>query len=435
MSAKIFGIGGADVIQFLQAGVGAVARTLLSKLQSIGIDPFDFDAVGDGVADDATAIQAAIDHATSLLIGNSFIEVDLAGKTYGVGSTILLKAGVNLKNGGLIAVGDAWAITDPMISITSIEDSGLSKVFIDCQWKCAGVLRDSGKRSNIDKCTIQRFKTYGAKDTGTTQESKLTNSIIRQYVYGDTGFDASANRDADGLYVDTADSIYDNNVILYCLYPLHVTGTLNLFSNIHVYNGATADANENVAVRVDGGAAQNLFSNMYIDNGICQIENSFINTFSTVIFQHTAAGTNTIAFELIATEALETAAGFIASDVRFNGTYSTGKLVFSTSGTGSWSGTRKIQWHGCSDQAGNPVTYLAKWGDKAALSDAGNLNLNAGVYQVAGNQVIGARITGYGDFTNGAKTGFDATTATLPQVAAALAQLITDFKTHGSIGA
>ncbi len=55
----------AERIQFLQAGTGAQVRSVQSKLRDV-VSVKDFGAVGDGIADDTAAIQAAVNYASTI---------------------------------------------------------------------------------------------------------------------------------------------------------------------------------------------------------------------------------------------------------------------------------------------------------------------------------------------------------------------------------
>jgi len=74
---------GSSLLGFIQAGVGAVARTAQSKMRE-RVSVEDFGAVGDGVTDDTAALQSAFDYAAA----NNKGAVFLPRGTYRVTATI-----------------------------------------------------------------------------------------------------------------------------------------------------------------------------------------------------------------------------------------------------------------------------------------------------------------------------------------------------------
>ena len=82
-----------DEVSFLQAGTGAVQRTVQSKLRDV-VSVKDFGAVGDGVTDDTAAIQAAIASSAQGL------DVFFPTGTYKVTSAITLPTGRAMRFSG-----------------------------------------------------------------------------------------------------------------------------------------------------------------------------------------------------------------------------------------------------------------------------------------------------------------------------------------------
>lgn len=65
----------------------------------------------------------------------------------------------------------------------------------------------------------------------------------------------------------------------------------------------------------------------------------------------------------------------------------------------------------------------------------GNVNLANGIIAIAANQVVGARISGWGTSTNGTREQITApSSVTLTALASIVSQLLTDLTTHGLIG-
>lgn len=96
--------GTANGVQFTQAGTGAVQRTVESKLQDV-VSVKDFGAVGDGVADDTAAIQAAIDAVATRgsLVAN---KSGIGGLVFIPAGTYKISAPLQIKTHGIVIGGE-----------------------------------------------------------------------------------------------------------------------------------------------------------------------------------------------------------------------------------------------------------------------------------------------------------------------------------------
>ena len=124
---------GSSLIGFLQAGTGAVARTVQSKLRDV-VSVKDFGAVGDNSNDDTGAIQAAIDAVE--LAGGGVVYFPAAPAGYKITAALTIqKTGVFLVGDGPkasiltpnFATGECVVFGD---TNTLVEDAGMSGIGI-----------------------------------------------------------------------------------------------------------------------------------------------------------------------------------------------------------------------------------------------------------------------------------------------------------------
>ena len=89
---------GSSLVGFLQAGTGAVATTVQTKLRE-SVSVKDFGAVGDGVADDTAAIQLAFNASLSVIVPQGNYLVDPVDPNY---PTSLYEGGLKPQNNSTI---------------------------------------------------------------------------------------------------------------------------------------------------------------------------------------------------------------------------------------------------------------------------------------------------------------------------------------------
>jgi hypothetical protein len=103
-------------VSYTPAGTGAVTTTVQAKLRE-SVSVKDFGATGDGVTDDTSAIQAALDSGAS--------NIYIPEGTYNVSSTLNITSSINLKGNGIIQQ-TVSGITTIYITVSNVSIDGIS---------------------------------------------------------------------------------------------------------------------------------------------------------------------------------------------------------------------------------------------------------------------------------------------------------------------
>jgi len=196
-----------EQITFLAAGSGATQRTVLDKLRDV-VSVKDFGAVGDGVADDTAAINAAIAYAASTINGAAGMEVFFPTGTYLISSKINMPNRVTLRgaNGRGVVIKPHSSFADSYMfhasnGTSAMFGSMLRDMYIDARGKnmTAVVWAQAWQEtSGMDRVVVQFDGTtaYGVLITdgyGGAAFTSITNCEI---------FSDSTNANCAGIQVN-----------------------------------------------------------------------------------------------------------------------------------------------------------------------------------------------------------------------------------------
>jgi hypothetical protein len=167
---------GSSIIGFEQAGVSAVPRSVQDKLREYAVSVKDFGAVGDGVADDRAAINAAFNE----IINRGSGTIYFPAGTYFV-SDFIGNTGSSSNVIDIAVIGEPGTIINCNPSVfgnfavrlifENLRSAYVSKIWVDCNNKVAtGIRIDSTvsavQIAEVDSCRV--LNCFGVNNAGVT---------------------------------------------------------------------------------------------------------------------------------------------------------------------------------------------------------------------------------------------------------------------------
>ena len=227
---------GSTLVGTIQSGTGAVSRTVQSKLRE-SISVKDFGAVGDGVADDTAAIQAALNQGQT---NNSTVFVP-AG-IYKITSTLNITDGIFFtgENMASTTINIVSATNIPAIKVytspsigKTIFGGGVSNLHITCNGNCDGILISALYPYPITRAIYENIRinntVIGFKGIGDTANIVYMNIFRNIIVEGSSAYGFYANGCCYNLWEHIESSGVSNTSFAFAI--LDAGATLNNFTS------------------------------------------------------------------------------------------------------------------------------------------------------------------------------------------------------------
>ena len=285
--------GGADYVvkpsTYVPLGGDHVAGTVVLALTSTAtLNIKQFGAVGDGIVDDLSAIQSAIDSVQSLA-GAYVIEGD---GIFGTSNTLITKSSdltiqnlslkalptwpvqsVDLDNMNTADAGGRANRGDPMIRVwkddlTIVQpnefDNGRVKIqncHLDGSLLAPGISLENMAQCSVTQTTGTGIRWYGITSNVKNNVLKIKGCSFNEYLWGQDGHLDPLLRTARIFNLETADFMLEGCVANYGVWPLYCKNVFNAqINDLHVFNG---DADNN-GIAIYGGAGL-VITNLYLD--------------------------------------------------------------------------------------------------------------------------------------------------------------------------
>lgn len=254
---------------------GALAAAAPTALPSVDIGVIALGGDPTGVADSTAALVAAIAAVAErgrsaggvwpAADGAGGVTLELGGGVYRVSAPLIIGAGLRdftIARGTLVADAAAFPADGYLLEVTGTTGLTLVGVTLDAAHAGGGARLTDTMQTVVTRSQFLHYRSVGLWGAGGGAHELLVDScFFAEYMFGEPGFNASAQKSGTGVWLDMPDSSVYNSVVRCSRVGVVVRGGGNLLHGVHVYatcskDGGPGGADTAVGLVADGFMAR-----------------------------------------------------------------------------------------------------------------------------------------------------------------------------------